>query len=1565
MDRATLRWGGCVLVVAALAVGCGDVVAPPQQSSTVRGVAWMSGPLAGAVVTAYEVDDLGERVGVPLGVGAPTGADGVFEVVVGVSSGSVLLEFDGAGASWQELATGATAQGAAGAVLVVVVRSLSVDELRDGVVASPITTMAAAHARARVAAGNEATYALAVERSEVLLGTHFGGIEPQRTRPVAPTAAAQAALDPALRYGLVLASLSGLAAELAALEGAAIDTLAVTAALAEDLGGADALFDGAAAGPILLGACGPCALDANTPRAGIASALTSFIRSPEDGTGLDVDDVREFVEGMRTNVEPELFPADQPPIAFDVTPPTVRILAPSVDAVVDGTVDLEVTALDENELASIVVTGSGPFVAPADDDPTAERYFANWDTTLVPDQLVTITAVATDAVGNRASVTVEVEVNNLGAGTIFGRCVKGPVEGAAARVFAFEDGAKGELVGEGLTDVAGGFRVEAGVTYNGPVLVECGGDGASYLEEAFDATVGFAAADQLRVVLLDFVDGENHGPIVATPFSSFVVALVEWLMETQPTLTLTAAHATALARVATLLDLADLVGTIPAPLDGSVSADGDDARYAVALAGLSQLAVALAERGGVLPGADASALVLWRRLEEDVRADGCWDGRGRAGDLLTIAGEILGDDALRLQLADAVATWVDGPFDTTGSYSVADFRDLVEHLSALGPLSGAAGDPTVCEPGSVFPDAGEAFDRTPPLVAFADPTPADGAVVRGTITVRASANDAWDSAPVVTLAEPAGLVDDDSGPAGVASMIDTLVVGDGALGLRVAAVDLDGNAAEAERALVVDNTAPVLALTAPVDGAWVNADVALSATVTDANPDVVVATLDGVGVTLPTTVSVEGAHTVTAYAQDLAGNVSPTVTRAFTLDKGAPSITVTPASGGYARTTVTYTAVIDDALKGIGSLDGTVPTTLAVAVAGAGSPVVVPTHSTLPDGRVQLVAVVATTAANDGALTFTFTGRDRAGNVAASGTRTVTVDNTAPAVTVSGGGTWGNSTNPTYTGTVSDATPGVGVTVTVGAGTQSATVVGAIWSVAWSAPLMDGQHAVSADATDAVGNTRRATATIGVDTAPPTITAVPNPIITDELTLALSFSVNAEPIYGAGTPGSLVDAATVRKYQTRLTGSTLGANPIEWRFNVTDALPGSGVVLAAVTYTVRAPDGTSYGPFATTVPLTLTPSANRAALVTTTQVPGVGTALSKLETEDGTWRVEVSATDGGGGIRTVAYTWNHVPLGEPVEIVQILDEPPIPVAHAYSIETHRLESPTNRFAPLIAGTATTGRGLLRYLVRNGTTRDVYVGFFVPRTSASATYTGQKVARGPAAGATPVRCPYPDRWRINTDGTATCEGAGWTFPVHADLPISGTFGNINDLIGGVELFNGVSAVAVTGGGALTLTVGGIVYVYREYLVPAASMPGMSGGATLRYAVVPVDGLPEWTPLSSGTPVDRSLSTSAGVRSITGEVYEDYGVCTNYNVMTDTCIAAERRRYYKALSWGRLTIANLRAAVGTRPALSTVIVEHDLYNSALGTGSPLNQASMTFETCEGTFVAPGGACTSSLP
>jgi hypothetical protein len=143
---------------------------------------------------------------------------------------------------------------------------------------------------------------------------------------------------------------------------------------------------------------------------------------------------------------------------------------------------------------------------------------------------------------------------------------------------------------------------------------------------------------------------------------------------------------------------------------------------------------------------------------------------------------------------------------------------------------------------------------------------------------------------------------------------------DGTHTLVVHAVDQPGNAGDATLQLLVDQLPPVVTLKANnstfADGKIFDADVTITATVSDISTVTDVVTLDGVVSSLPASVAAEQVHNIVVTITDQVG-WSTTVTRSFTIDKTAPVITITAngqelSAGAYFNAPVTLAWSVND-----------------------------------------------------------------------------------------------------------------------------------------------------------------------------------------------------------------------------------------------------------------------------------------------------------------------------------------------------------------------------------------------------------------------------------------------------------------------------------------------------------------------------------------------------------------------------------------------------------------------------------------------------------------------------
>lgn len=170
-----------------------------------------------------------------------------------------------------------------------------------------------------------------------------------------------------------------------------------------------------------------------------------------------------------------------------------------------------------------------------------------------------------------------------------------------------------------------------------------------------------------------------------------------------------------------------------------------------------------------------------------------------------------------------------------------------------------------------------------------------------------------------------------------------------------------------------------------------------------------------------------------------------------------------------------------------------------------------------------------------GATTVTCSAADQSGNLATSSfTVTVNADTASPVLAVNSLTT--NDTTPTLTGTTDDIAD---VTVSVNGISYTITPSAGNWTleIPNENELTDGTYAVSAESTDAAGNTGTASGSVTIDTEAPSL-AVNQP------------ATNASGISGTTADGSITVVVAISEYSYPATVSSNG----DWTAAISDVL---------------------------------------------------------------------------------------------------------------------------------------------------------------------------------------------------------------------------------------------------------------------------------------------------------------------------------------------------------------------------------------------------------------------------
>ncbi len=435
------------------------------------------------------------------------------------------------------------------------------------------------------------------------------------------------------------------------------------------------------------------------------------------------------------------------------------------------------------------------------------------------------------------------------------------------------------------------------------------------------------------------------------------------------------------------------------------------------------------------------------------------------------------------------------------------------------------------------------------------------------------------------------------------------VSGDGQHQVTYWSVDNLGNAEAVNTGWVnIDTTAPATTATNLVASAstgWQNGPVTVTLSATDAVSGVgsTFYTIDG-GATqtysAPFTVSAEGAHHITYWSVDAAGNTETAGSGYANIDTTAPTVTDNAGTAWHDTADVVTLAASDGSGSGVA----------ATQYRPQGSQTWLATS-----GNTFTVAAPADHS-NDGSHAYEYRALDNAGNVSTTGTCTVNIDTRVPTTSALGlqannHSGWQN-TAQTVTLTGNDGT-GSGVASTSynlnGGATQS---YGTPFQVATTGSTTVGYWSV-----DNAGNSEPANlGYVNIDQALPTVT--------DDADAAWHNSDVVVQLTPADTGGSGV-AGT----QYRLQGSQTWLAAVDNAFTVPAASDGSGD--GAHVYEYEATDNAGN-----------TSSLHTCTVKIDTQAPQTTTTDLQANASTG-WQtssqvVHLSATDAGAGVAHTYYT---------------------------------------------------------------------------------------------------------------------------------------------------------------------------------------------------------------------------------------------------------------------------------------------------------------------------------------
>ncbi len=275
---------------AAPATGGGGGGTPPAGSGTITGTAFMGGMRSGTVA-AYGVS--GGMMATPLGTSSVDGS-GTFSIPIGAYLGTVMLRLTGG--TFIDEATGTTMSMQPGDVLTSSIPSVAAGSTTTGVQVTPLTSMAQARAQSMTGGMRAAN----VTAANAAVGNYFSVGDVLMTAPMDPSVAGSgaAASLSAKNYGMTIAAMSQYAHSLS------VTSSSVFTAMMRDA--SDGVMNGMM-GPTAIsmggmgGMMGGHTMPSNAGTTGLATAMTAFVASSRNTSGVSVGDMQPLVDRLNAS----------------------------------------------------------------------------------------------------------------------------------------------------------------------------------------------------------------------------------------------------------------------------------------------------------------------------------------------------------------------------------------------------------------------------------------------------------------------------------------------------------------------------------------------------------------------------------------------------------------------------------------------------------------------------------------------------------------------------------------------------------------------------------------------------------------------------------------------------------------------------------------------------------------------------------------------------------------------------------------------------------------------------------------------------------------------------------------------------------------------------------------------------------------------------------------------------------------------------------------------------------------------------------------------------------------
>lgn len=488
-------------------------------------------------------------------------------------------------------------------------------------------------------------------------------------------------------------------------------------------------------------------------------------------------------------------------------------------------------------------------------------------------------------------------------GSVSGSTFDALIVGGTVSVYDFSTGAKGALLGKATSDASGKYSVAVQVETQ-PLLIEV--IGGTYVEEAgAKAQVALEPNHKLRALINYSTGSATHAAL--TTYTHLAAGLAEY--EISRGTAVAAAIDDANQRISTLagINIQTISPLLIADAGNSSTTLSPELKYGMLAGAISMWTYNHAPSSVASPHLlPYTSIDFAQLLYQDVSADGLLDGVGRdstgAVAQLSFGTTTLGVDVYRLGLGASMLQMASDRNNLTGlgGASVLSFAQKY-----VGNTDGMFNN--------VAPIA-----LTAPVASIG--SPAANARVSGTMNVAAAIQSIVGLSKVELLVDGTVAVTASTNLTAPSLQLGTTAYADGVHSIEVRATDWGGQVTNSTVQVLIDNVAPVVAISSPAANSKLNGTVIVAATTQSvAGLSQVELQIDGATVAtatnltaptfqLVTTAYLDGLHVVGIKATDIGGLVSVSTVQA-TFANFAPVVIVsTPTANTWVKGSISVAA---------------------------------------------------------------------------------------------------------------------------------------------------------------------------------------------------------------------------------------------------------------------------------------------------------------------------------------------------------------------------------------------------------------------------------------------------------------------------------------------------------------------------------------------------------------------------------------------------------------------------------------------------------------------------------